>query len=156
VYYVEDDRPLDRDSWKKLVVRILAAFGMIAIGGFHFLRPDDFVKIVPAFFPMPRLLVFVSGFFEIAGGVGLLIPRFRRAAAIGLIALYIAVFPANVNMAVNGIQPVGYTIPAFALWLRLPFQLAFIALAWWLRRGTVRPARARARPPSRVKRGLRP
>jgi uncharacterized membrane protein len=154
VYFVEDDRAADdRDSRRKLVVRVLAALAMVAIGVLHFLQPDGFVKIVPAFFPMPRVLVFVSGFFEILGGIGLLIPRFRRAAAIGLIALYIAVFPANVNMAVNDIQPAGYVIPNLALWIRLPFQLVFIALAWWLRRGTIRFSR---RPPSRIKRGLRP
>jgi len=154
VYFVEDDRPEDRDSWRKLLVRIVAALAMIAIGIFHFLRPEDFVRIVPAFFPMPRVLVYVSGFFEILGGIGLLVPRTRWAAAIGLIALYIAVFPANVNMAVNDIQPVSYVIPNLALWIRLPFQLAFIALAWWLRQGTIHPAARR--PPSRMKRGLRP
>ncbi len=141
VYYVEDDRP-EADSRGKLLVRVLVALGMIGIGVLHFLRPDDFAKIVPAFFPVPRILVLVSGFFEIAGGVGLLIPRLRRAAAIGLIALYIAVFPANVNMAVNEIQPAGFALPVALLWVRLPFQLAFIGLAWWLRRGTVRPRRA--------------
>jgi len=140
VYYVEDSRP--GDSWKKLLVRILAALAMMGIGAMHFIRPDPFVEIVPAFFPVPRVLVFVSGFFEILGGIGLLIPRFRKMAAIGLIALYIAVFPANVNMAVNNVQPKGYTVPTFALWGRLPFQLVFIGIAWWLRRGTVYARRA--------------
>lgn len=119
----------------KPVVRIAAATAMIAIGVLHFVSPAPFVKIVPSFLPAPRLLVFVSGFFEILGGVGLLVPvaRIRRAAAIGLIALYIAVFPANINMAVNDVQPTAHHIPTPLLWLRLPFQAGLIALAWWLR-----------------------
>jgi uncharacterized membrane protein len=158
VYFVEDELADDSDSRKKLIVRVIAALAMIGVGSLHFLQPDGFVKIVPSFFPMPLVLVYVSGGFEILGGIGLLIPRFRRWAAFGLIALYIAVFPANVNMAVNDIQPAGFVIPNFALWARLPFQLVFIGLAWWLRRGTIRiaAARRRRRPPSRIERGLRP
>lgn len=134
------------DSKPKRIVRILAALAMCAIGIGHFVNPDAFTKIVPKLAPdpWPYIAVLVSGFFEIAGGIGLLIPRLQRAAAIGLIALYIAVFPANVNMAVNDIQPVGQHIPAAALWLRLPFQVVFIVVAWWLRRGS--PPRLRAGP----------
>ncbi|WP_394847650.1 hypothetical protein LZC95_09325 [Pendulispora brunnea] len=73
-----------------------------------------------------------SGFFEIAGGVGLLLPVTQRLAAWGLIALYVAVFPANVNMAVNRISlDPKRPIPTYLLWQRLPFQLLFIAWAWW-------------------------
>ena len=107
---------------------------MVAIGLLHFLEPDGFVRIVPAWLPAPLLLVQVSGFFEIAGGAGLLVARAHRAAAFGLIALYVAVFPANINMAVHDIQPVGHPIPTWALWGRLPFQALFIGLAWWMSR----------------------
>jgi uncharacterized membrane protein len=110
---------------------------MVTIGVLHFVTPDKFVKIVPAWLPSPITLVLVSGFFEIAGGIGLLVPRVRRAAAWGLVALYVAVFPANVNMAMYDIQPDGLTIPPALLWLRLPFQLGFIAWALW---STGRPA----------------
>ncbi len=96
----------------------------------------EFVKIVPSFLPAPRTLVFVSGFFEIAGGIGLLVRRIRYAAAMGLIGLYVAVFPANINMAVYDVQPAGFHIPSALMWFRLPFQLVFIAVAWWLRRGS--------------------
>ncbi|MDB4994505.1 MAG: hypothetical protein JWM74_1937 [Myxococcaceae bacterium] len=115
-------------------MRVLLAIAMIAVGTLHFVRPSGFVKIVPAWLPAPLVLVLVSGFFEIAGGVGLLLPRVRRAAGIGLIALYIAVFPANVAMAVHEIQPDGATLPVWMMWARLPFQLLFIALAWWTSR----------------------
>lgn len=117
---------------------------MVGIGTLHFVRPEDFVKIVPAFLPAPLFLVYLSGFFEIAGGLGVLLERTRRLAGLGLVALYLAVFPANINMAVHDIQPAGAHIPTAALWLRLPFQLLFIGVAWWLSRPS--PA---ARPPLR-------
>ena len=107
--------------------------GMVAIGLLHFLRPDPFVRIVPDVLPHKRLLVYVSGGFEILGGLGLLISRTRRLAAWGLIALYVAVFPANVYQAIHEIQPVPDTpMPVWTMWLRLPFQAVFIALAWWV------------------------
>ena len=84
---------------------------------------------------MPLLLVHVSGAFEILGGVGLLIPRVRLFAGWGLIALYVAVFPANVNMAWNQLQPDPTNpIPQWAVWARLPFQALFIGVAYWLRK----------------------
>jgi uncharacterized membrane protein len=75
----------------------------------------------------------VSGVAEIAGGLGLLVPRTRRAAAWGLIALFIAVFPANVNMAVNELPLGTKTVPAWTLWARLPLQLVLIAWAYAVR-----------------------
>lgn len=107
---------------------------MIGIGVLHLVRPDGFVKIVPRALPAPLLLVVVSGVFEIAGGAGLLFERTRRAASWGLVALYVAVFPANVNMAVNDIQPEGMHLSPLLLWTRLPLQLVFIALAIWVGR----------------------
>ncbi|MGB8222076.1 MAG: DoxX family protein [Polyangiales bacterium] len=108
------------------------ALTMVAIGVLHFAQPKPFVRIVPKFLPAPLALVYISGFFEILGGLGLLIPATRHWAAWGLIALYIAVFPANVymlshNISLNPKKP----IPRWALWLRLPFQLLFIAWAYW-------------------------
>lgn len=114
------------------VVRVMAALAMIGVGIDHFVAPDFFVKIVPRVLPAPLVLVWVSGFFEVAGGAGLLIPRTRRAAGIGLVLLYIAVFPANINMCLH--PELGGSIPLWALWLRLPFQLVFIALALWVSR----------------------
>lgn len=116
----------------RAVIRVIAALAMIAIGIDHFVKPDFFVRIVPRFLPAPLLLVEVSGFFEALGGLGLLIPRTRRAAGIGLVLLYIAVFPANVNMVVH--PELGGAIPLWALWARLPFQAVFIALALWVSR----------------------
>jgi uncharacterized membrane protein len=123
-------------------LRVLLAVAMIAIGLVHFLAPGGFVRIVPEWLPAPLVLVLVSGFFEIAGGVGLLIPAVRRAAGLGLIALYLAVFPANIHMAMSDVQPTGFHIPEAILWARLPFQALFIAWAWWCSRETTTPARA--------------
>jgi uncharacterized membrane protein len=75
-------------------------------------------------------LVYISGFFEILGGIGLLVPPVSRAAAWGLIALFIAVFPANINQAVNNIPIEGIPHNQLLYWLRLPFQAVFIAWAW--------------------------
>jgi uncharacterized membrane protein len=109
---------------------LLAAF-MTFTGTMHFVRPQPFVDIVLSFLPYPLALVYISGFFEVLFGVGLLIPRFSRHAAWGLIALYIAVFPANVNMAVNQLPFMGTVYPV-GNWLRLPFQLVLILWAYWL------------------------
>lgn len=119
----------------KPIVRVVCAVLMMGVGLLHFVNPDPFVRIVPAFLPAPLTLVYVSGFFEILGGAGLLVPRVRFWAAWGLIALYVAVFPANINMAVNQIQMgADGTIPVWAMWARLPFQALFIGLAFWLRK----------------------
>lgn len=119
----------------KPVVRVLAAIAMIGVGLLHFVSPEPFVKIVPAALPAPLALVYLSGFFEILGGAGLLVPRVRFWAAWGLIALYVAVFPANINMAVNHIQlDPANPIPEWAAWGRLPFQALFIGVAFWLRK----------------------
>jgi uncharacterized membrane protein len=116
----------------RAAVRVALAAGMIGIGVVHFVAPEPFVRIVPAWLPAPLVLVWVSGLCEILGGAGLLVPRTRSAAGIGLAALYVAVFPANVNMAIHHLT--FDTLPEAALWARLPFQAALIALALWVRR----------------------
>jgi uncharacterized membrane protein len=116
------------------IVRVVIALAMMWIGVMHFVKPEGFVKIVPKFLPAPLTLVLVSGFFEVLGGVGLLIPQARKWASWGLVALYVSVFPANVNMALNHIDLDGHVMPTWALWLRLPFQLVFIGLALWVGR----------------------
>jgi uncharacterized membrane protein len=108
----------------------LLAVGMVAIGATHFTTPEPFVRIVPPWLPAPRALVYVSGFFEIAGGLGVLLPATRKAAAWGLVALFVCVFPANVYMATSGVQPLpDQPVPEWAAWARLPFQLVFVAWA---------------------------
>ena len=96
-----------------------------AAGLLHFVKPEVYARIVPP--PLPaKLAVAVSGAAEIAGGIGLLFPATRRAAGWGLIALLLAVWPANFWMALQARRfP---NIPAWALWARLPLQ---VPLMWW-------------------------
>lgn len=104
----------------------------------HFVRPAFYVALMPPFLPAPLVLVYLSGVAEIAVGLGLLIPRYRRLAAWGLIATLIAVFPANIYHASSGglsdpALPASFADPTLA-WARLPFQIVFIAWAWWYTR----------------------
>jgi len=108
----------------------------------HFARPDFFESIVPEWFPDKRLANSVSGAAEIALGLGLLPARTRRASALGLIALLAAVFPANIDMAVNNVEvkPVDGKMSRSAgtavgpgrivNWVRLPLQIP-VAVALW-------------------------
>jgi uncharacterized membrane protein len=74
----------------KLILQVLLAIFMIVADTLHWVIPDPFVKIVPSFLPYPLALVYISGVFEILGGIGLLVPIVSQAAAWGLIALFIA------------------------------------------------------------------
>lgn len=103
-----------------------AAFLTTGIG--HFVIDKFFVAIVPKSLPNPEALVAISGVAEIAGGVGVLVPQTRRLAGLGLIALLVAVFPANINMAANADK--FDNIPAWALWARLPLQFGMILGVW--------------------------
>lgn len=118
---------------RAVLTGLLAAL-MIAAGVAHFVTPEPFVGIVPEVLPAPRTLVAVSGVFEILGGAGLLVRRTRKLAAWGLVALYVAVFPANINMAVNDLPFGDHPPDPLFAWLRLPFQAVFIAWAWYLTR----------------------
>lgn len=103
---------------------------MVVAGVLHFVATDSYISIMPAYLPLHRELVYLSGFFEILFGLGLLWPKTRPASGICLILLFLAVLPANINMAMQNIQPAGFVIPTVLLWLRLPFQLVLIYWAW--------------------------
>jgi uncharacterized membrane protein len=110
--------------------RLLAAI-FIGAGVNHFVIPGAYRQIVPPSFGDPARLVAISGVAEVAGGVGVLLPRTRRLAGLGLLALLIAVFPANWHMARN---PARFArIPGWALYARLPLQPL---LMWWVWRAT--------------------
>ncbi len=117
---------------KRRALTFLLGSAMMVVGSFHFITPEPFIKIVPAYLPPPNILVVISGFFEILGGLGLIISKTRRFASWGLIALYISVFPANINMALNDIHLSEDGVANWVYWLRLPFQFVFIYLAWWV------------------------
>tara|TARA_B100000427_G_scaffold36002_1_gene26096 strand:+ start:877 stop:1245 length:369 start_codon:yes stop_codon:yes gene_type:complete len=113
----------------KLITIILMAYFYISVGIKHFIDPDWFLQIYPPFLPFGLAAVYISGFFEVLFGAMLLIPKTRYYAGWGLIALLIAVFPANIYLAyTNG---AAMDISAATAWGRLPFQALFIALAYW-------------------------
>ena len=133
-------------SW--LIFRAIGAFGVSALatwhdtaryalavmftftGISHFTKlKDDMVKMMPALFPKPLLLVYITGVLELMGAAGLLLPATRVAAGICLILFLLAVFPANVKAAREKVLL--NNRPATPLWLRLPMQALFIVLIWW-------------------------
>ena len=112
--------------------RYIIAGLFIITGLLHFIRPQVFVNIMPAAVPYHLAMVYISGVAEIAGAVGILIPQLRIPAAWGLIVLLIAVFPANINMTVEGIQKTGLTSWYSMLTiLRLPLQFVLIYWVYW-------------------------
>ncbi|MEY4583221.1 MAG: hypothetical protein RL701_7924 [Pseudomonadota bacterium] len=122
-------------------LRLILAVLMVGAGILHFTAEPFFTQIVPPQLPEPRLLVWISGIFEVLLGVALLPRGTRRFAGYGLIALFIAVVPANIYMAAANVQiqgmPDWFKQPSQStLWLRLPLQLVFIAWAWWVSRQT--------------------
>ncbi|MCW2922194.1 MAG: hypothetical protein JWL76_2068 [Thermoleophilia bacterium] len=107
--------------------RIACSLLFLGSGTLHFTRPRPFTRIVPDALPNPELLVALSGVAELAGGAALFVPQLRRPAAFGLAVLLVAVFPANVNMAVNSTE-LAPGIPPWLLWARLPLQPLLIWL----------------------------
>jgi len=99
------------------------------LGGIaHFALTDTESRIVPPYIPWPVAAVLVSGVFELLGAVGILLPATRRAAGIGLFLLTLAVTPAHIYMLQ---QPALFPVPLWALWLRLPVQVALLWLIVW-------------------------
>lgn len=105
-------------------------------GTMHFVIPASYASIIPEWVPFPLEMVYLTGVAEIAGGVGLLLERFRRAAALGLIVLLIAVFPANVEMLQDAIAANASGLYQMLLFLRLPIQPLLIV--WVYRAGRLR------------------
>jgi uncharacterized membrane protein len=113
----------------KVILKYLLCVFYVLAGLNHFINPDFYLNIMPPSFPWHLFLVYLSGIFEIGLGCMILVPSLTRIAAWGLIALLIAVFPANIHMAIN---PQLYPeISPLVLWLRLPLQVVFIAWAYW-------------------------
>jgi uncharacterized membrane protein len=101
----------------------------IAAGANHFIHPDFYIRIVPQWLPAHAPLVQISGGCEILGGIGVLLRKTRRIAGVGLIVLLVAVFPANLEMALHPelYRDIGTPL---AFYLRLPLQLVLLAWVW--------------------------
>lgn len=116
--------------WPKRLALLLLAIAFIAAGINHYLQPDLYVSIMPPYLPVHLELVYLSGFFEIMGGLGILFVRLRIMAAIGLLLLTVAVFPANLHMALHP-QDFAHVAPAWVWYARLPIQLLVLAWIYW-------------------------
>jgi uncharacterized membrane protein len=122
----------------------MAAF-MVVMGVLHFVVADVFAQIIPPWLPWPYGLVWLSGVFEIVLGLALIPESTRRLAGYGLALLYLAVFPANVYMAVADVHIRGHEpVSPVLLWGRLPFQFVLIAWALWVSKPVFRVASARS------------
>lgn len=136
----------DRNKRAKLTLSqaLLGGF-FVAAGTMHFVNERFYLAMIPEALPNKREIVQVSGVAEIAGGVAVLSRRTRGLGGKGLVALLIAVFPANINMAINSER--FKSIPTWALWARLPLQFVAIAWAW---RATQGAAQAECAPAESV------
>lgn len=102
----------------------------VVTGISHFVVPAAFERIVPRWVPAPRWMVYISGVAEIAGALGLLVGSVRRYAGIGLMALLVAVFPANIHMLQLARESDASAAYQLILWMRLPLQPLLLWLVW--------------------------
>jgi uncharacterized membrane protein len=120
------------DSWSgALRIALATMFGFTAASHFHPHTRPELIRMVPARLPAPALLVTATGLLELAGAIGLLVPQALPAAAYGLIALLVVMFPANVRAAREGLVIAGRR--AMPVVWRLPLQLFWLAALWWVR-----------------------
>ncbi len=110
--------------------RILLALFFLIAGCLHFVFPEYYIKVMPPWLPAHLTLVLLSGGFEVAGGIGVLLQPVRRMAGIGLILLSLAVLPANVQMLLNAHAADSALASQVLLLLRLPLQLLLIYWIW--------------------------
>ncbi|MFT4946505.1 MAG: putative membrane protein [Natronomonas sp.] len=111
--------------FKRPLLYVMGIFYIVA-GILHFANPAFYLQIMPPFLPAPLALVYLSGIAEIVVGVGVLIPQTRHYAALATVALLVAIYPANIYMAVSGVM--GSEI---VRWGRLPLQGVLVLWALW-------------------------
>jgi uncharacterized membrane protein len=120
-------KPLN--SWPAAVRVGLAAMLLLTSSAHFTSMRHDLVKMVPPAVPAPMAMIYFTGVCEIAGAIGLLVPRLRVAAAWCLLAMFVALLPANIHAARAGVQFQGE--PATPLIVRIPEQLIYLVLTWW-------------------------
>ena len=130
------DTTTDTLSRLKRPLRYLMGLLYFGAGMTHFRAPKVYARIVPPQFPHPVGLVYLSGVAEIVFGTGVLFQRTRRHSVWGLVALLVAVFPANVYMATSEIAAEmvpdrARSVAQLIAWIRLPLQVVLIRWAWW-------------------------
>ncbi len=123
-----------KSTWKRLrwkpkdIARTALGVLFISASLPHFIAADTELQIIPPSLPLRRTALYISGIFELLGGIGVLIPRFQRVAGWGLAALLVAIFPANIYHAVRDIRTGRFVKTRIYHLLRAPFQGLFI---WW-------------------------
>lgn len=123
-----------RTSRNKAAVAMGLTF--LLTGTWHFTSPQLFDAMMPPYLPFPRHLIYISGFFEILGGLGIILPRTRRLAGLCLALLLICVLPANIHVAMNNIHLPGTSeLPGYN-WVRVVLQAVFVVWALWASRRT--------------------
>jgi uncharacterized membrane protein len=116
---------------KRILLYLMSAFYIFA-GVMHFVRPDYYVPMMPPYLPAHMFLIYLSGLAEVVLGIAVLVPALRSLAAWGIILLLIAIFPANLHIAMYNVPLFGNPEGAgIGNWIRLPFQAVLIAWAWW-------------------------
>ena len=116
---------------KKILLYVMAAFYVFA-GVMHFIRPDAYLPMMPPYLPWHYALILISGAAEVGLGLAMLSARLRPYAAWGIILLLIAIFPANIHIALNNVPLFGNPEGAGIWnWVRLPFQGVLALWAWW-------------------------
>ena len=115
----------------KLTARIVISGFFVSVGIHHFIDPTPYLIIMPPYLPAHLELVYMSGVFEMLGGLGLFIQRVRMFAGWGLIALLIAVYPANIHMLINEVYLPDMPKEKWLLWLRMPLQFVLGWLVYW-------------------------
>jgi uncharacterized membrane protein len=116
---------------KRTLLYIMAALYVVA-GAMHFIRPDVYLPMMPPYLPWHKALILISGAAEVLLGLAMLSPRLRPYAAWGIILLLVAVFPANIHIALNDVPLFGNPTGAGIWnWIRLPLQAVLALWAWW-------------------------
>lgn len=126
---------LIKGNWNYILSGCIGMCAMLlftALG--HFLFPKGMAMMIPPFFPFPLALVYFTGVLEIAAGIGLLLPKYRRISAIMLLIFFVMITPANIYAALHHINLEKGTTdgkgPEY-LWIRMPMQVLFIAWVWF-------------------------
>jgi uncharacterized membrane protein len=109
-------------------MRIALVAALLFFGTDHLLTPERYLPMVQGMVPWPQFIVVFTGVCELAGAVGLLVPRLRRLAGIMLAIYFIAVFPANIRNAIQGLSVAGLPEAQWYYWIRLVFQPVAV---WW-------------------------
>jgi uncharacterized membrane protein len=118
----------------KHISLVILVIGYLLAGANHFVHPQGYINIIPHYLPIPVILNYVAGFFEIAFGLLLIRPKTRKVASWGIILMLLAFLPVHITMLINAPLKVGnlYVTPTIA-WIRLLLQPVLMLWAWWHR-----------------------